>query len=77
MSNNFIFSSILLESMSRLASTAKRWTHYGTLGVPFSASVKEIKSNFRQKSIECHPDKFPGDALKEAEFKVDFRSFSK
>jgi len=56
-------------SMNRLAAAARRWSHYGTLGVPKTASVKEIKSSFREKSLKCHPDKFPGDALKEAEFK--------
>jgi len=39
------------------------------LGVDRKADVKEIKKAFRKQSLECHPDKFPGDAAKEARFK--------
>lgn len=31
-------------------------THYDSLGVEKTASVKEIKAAFRKLSLECHPD---------------------
>ena len=43
--------------------------HYKTLNLPTSASIKDIKSSFRQKSLKCHPDKFPNDKSKEDQFK--------
>merc|ERR1712226_879627 len=46
-----------------------RFNHYTTLGVDKSSDTKAIKKAFRQKSLQCHPDKFPGNAAKESEFK--------
>ena len=42
---------------------------YTILGVSRDADQKEIKQAFRKKSLECHPDKFPGDEIKEKSFK--------
>lgn len=44
--------------------------YYKILGVSRDATNKEIKKAFRNKSLNCHPDKFPGNEKKEAEFKV-------
>merc|ERR1711893_213567 len=39
------------------------------VGVPNTATDKDIKKVFRTKSLKCHPDKFPGNKAKETEFK--------
>jgi len=38
--------------------------------VSHNASLDEIKKKFREKSLECHPDKFPDDKRKEDQFKA-------
>lgn len=43
--------------------------HYKVLGVNSKSTTKEIKKAFRKKSLNCHPDKFPGDKEKEDQFK--------
>jgi molecular chaperone DnaJ len=43
--------------------------YYRVLGVPGSASAKEIKSAFRKLSREYHPDANPGDSAAEERFK--------
>jgi molecular chaperone DnaJ len=43
--------------------------YYRVLGVPETASAKEIKSAFRKLSREYHPDANPGDAGAEERFK--------
>jgi len=42
---------------------------YKILNVPENATTKEIKKAFRNKSLNCHPDKFPNDPKKEEQFK--------
>ena len=42
---------------------------YGVLGLQKGASAEEIKSAFRKKAKECHPDTHPGDKAAEAKFK--------
>lgn len=39
--------------------------HYETLGVPRNATAGEIKSAFRRKSSEAHPDRNGGDTVRQ------------
>jgi len=48
---------------------ADKRDYYEILGVSKTATESEIKSAFRKKAKECHPDLHPGDKAKEAEFK--------
>jgi len=47
---------------------AKR-DYYEVLGVEKSADAKTMKSAFRKKAMECHPDRHPDDPEAEARFK--------
>ncbi len=48
---------------------ADKRDYYEILGVSKTATESEIKSAFRKKAKECHPDLNPGDKEKEAQFK--------
>ena len=48
---------------------ADKRDYYEILGVPKTATAEEIKSAFRKRAKECHPDLHPGDKKAEAEFK--------
>jgi len=43
--------------------------YYETLGVAKNADAKTLKSAFRKKAMECHPDRHPDDPEAEARFK--------
>ncbi len=43
--------------------------YYEVLGVARDATADQIKAAFRKRAMECHPDRHPGDKVKEAEFK--------
>jgi len=43
--------------------------YYEVLGVAKTANEKEMKSAFRKKAMECHPDRNPDDPEAEARFK--------
>lgn len=48
---------------------ANKRDYYEVLGVDKGATESEIKSAFRQKAKECHPDLHPGDKEAETKFK--------
>ncbi|MBQ2769691.1 MAG: molecular chaperone DnaJ [Clostridia bacterium] len=48
---------------------ADKRDYYEVLGVDKGASDSEIKSAFRRKAKECHPDLHPDDKVAEAQFK--------
>ncbi len=56
---------LLIERLS----VAEKRDYYEVLGVPKNATDSEIKSAFRKKAKECHPDLHPGDKDAEAQFK--------
>lgn len=43
--------------------------YYDILGISKGASAAEIKKAYRKKAVQYHPDKNPGDAVAEANFK--------
>ncbi|MEL0301242.1 MAG: DnaJ domain-containing protein, partial [Flavobacteriaceae bacterium] len=43
--------------------------YYDILGISKGATAAEIKKAYRKKAIQFHPDKNPGDAQAEANFK--------
>ncbi len=43
--------------------------YYEVLGVAKAADAKELKSAFRKKAMECHPDRHPNDPEAETRFK--------
>ena len=43
--------------------------YYDVLGISKGAAAAEIKKAYRKKAIQFHPDKNPGDAQAEANFK--------
>jgi DnaJ-class molecular chaperone len=53
-----------------------RRTHYQVLGVSRSAPPSEIAAAYRRALFHCHPDLFPGDATKVAEFKAVTAAFA-
>ncbi len=43
--------------------------YYDILNISRDASPEDIKKAYRKKALECHPDRNPGDAKAEAQFK--------
>ena len=44
-------------------------SYYDRFGLPPTATSAQIKKAYYERARSCHPDKHPGDAAKEAEFK--------
>ncbi len=49
--------------------------YYETLGVARDASADEIKKAYRKKALEFHPDRNPGDAEAERQFKAAAQAY--
>ncbi len=43
--------------------------YYEVLGVKKDSSTAQIRRAYHKLALECHPDKFPGDDSKEAQFR--------
>lgn len=54
---------------------AKR-NYYTVLGVAADAEFDDLRKAYRGKAMECHPDRFGGDAGKADEFKVLVEAFN-
>lgn len=52
------------------ARPVKSTEFYDRLGVASTATAQEIKKGFYKTSLRCHPDKNPGNAAAEEEFKL-------
>ncbi len=50
--------------------------YYSTLGIPRDADGNALKSAFRKKAMEYHPDRNPGDKAAEAKFKEISEAYS-
>lgn len=53
-----------------MARKRERKDYWGTLGVTPETPLDEVKRIYRRRVAACHPDRFPGDAEKEEEFKA-------
>ena len=54
---------------ARTAARARHAGSFAVLGVAPDASTAQIRRAYYQRARLCHPDKHPGDAAKESEFK--------
>src|SRR5579864_2192181 len=59
----------------RVAATTRR-DYYAVLGVPRTASEKDIKTAYRKLARKYHPDVNPGDKKSEAQFKEIGEAYS-
>ncbi|CAL8101916.1 unnamed protein product [Calicophoron daubneyi] len=59
----------LLKKAQKLLKASKSRDYYKILGVPRSATKKEILKAYRKLAAKWHPDKFDGDSKKKAEAK--------
>jgi curved DNA-binding protein CbpA len=50
--------------------TLEPYSLYGILGVERDANPNQIKKAYHKKALKCHPDKFPGDENKTAQFQA-------
>lgn len=59
-----------------MAATTDQRDYYDVLGVPRTATADEVKRAYRQRALEHHPDRNPGDAEAEARFKEAAEAYS-
>ena len=53
----------------------RRHNHYDRLDINRNATIQEIKTAFRKKSLDCHADKFPGNAEKRKQLKQLYEAY--
>jgi hypothetical protein len=54
----------------------ERVSHYDILRVPHHVEFEDLRKAYRQRAMECHPDRFAGDSRKSDEFRAVVAAFN-